>query len=134
MAKLEIEQFPCLSDNFGVLIHDDAANVTASIDAPDADAVNRALQDKGWRLSHILTTHHHADHTGGNLALKAATGCKIIGPRAEKGKIPGIDEAVGQGDSFHSGVSRTSRDNDAACRGRTRPERRRLNARPYRSD
>jgi hydroxyacylglutathione hydrolase len=103
MAKLEIEQFPCLSDNFGVLIHDDAANVTASIDAPDADAVNRALQDKGWRLSHILTTHHHADHTGGNLALKAATGCKIIGPRAEKAKIPGIDEAVGQGDSFQFG-------------------------------
>jgi hydroxyacylglutathione hydrolase len=103
MAKLEITQFPCLSDNFGVLIHDGAANVTASIDAPDADTVVRALQDKGWRLSHILTTHHHADHTGGNLALKAATGCKIIGPRAEQGKIPGIDEAVGQGDSFHFG-------------------------------
>jgi hydroxyacylglutathione hydrolase len=103
MAKLEITQFPCLSDNFGVLIHDGAANVTASIDAPDADTVARALQDKGWRLSHILTTHHHADHTGGNLALKAATGCKIIGPRAEQGKIPGIDEAVGQGDSFHFG-------------------------------
>jgi hydroxyacylglutathione hydrolase len=104
MAKLEIEQFPCLSDNFGVLIHDAAANATASIDAPDADAVHRALEDRGWRLSHILTTHHHADHTGGNLALKSATGCKIIGPRAEQAKIPGIDEAVGQGDSFHFGT------------------------------
>ena len=104
MAKLEITQFPCLSDNFGVLIHDEAANLTASIDAPDADAVSRALQDKGWRLSHILTTHHHADHTGGNLALKSATGCKIIGPRAEQAKIPGIDEAVGQGDSFPFGA------------------------------
>jgi hydroxyacylglutathione hydrolase len=104
MAKLEITQFPCLSDNFGVLIHDEATNLTASIDAPDADAVSRALQDKGWRLSHILTTHHHADHTGGNLALKSATGCKIIGPRAEQAKIPGIDEAVGQGDSFAFGA------------------------------
>jgi hydroxyacylglutathione hydrolase len=104
MAKLEIKQFPCLSDNFGVLIHDEATNLTASIDAPDADAVSRALQDKGWRLSHILTTHHHADHTGGNLALKSATGCKIIGPRAEQAKIPGIDEAVGQGDSFPFGT------------------------------
>jgi hydroxyacylglutathione hydrolase len=104
MPKLEIEQFPCLSDNFGVLIHDGSANLTASIDAPDAAAVTRALAAKGWHLSHILTTHHHADHTGGNLALKAETGCKIIGPRGEKGKVPGIDEAVGQGDTVRFGA------------------------------
>lgn len=104
MAKLEIEQFPCLSDNYGVLIHDAAANLTASIDAPDAGAVGRALAEKGWRLTHILTTHHHADHTGGNLALKAETGCKIIGPRGEKSKIPGIDQAVGEGDRVPFGA------------------------------
>src|SRR5258705_744179 len=98
MAKLEIYQFPCLSDNFGVLIHDGAANVTASIDAPDADAVARALEQQGWRLTHILTTHHHADHTGGNLALKQETGCTIIGPRGEEAKIPGIDRAVAEAD------------------------------------
>jgi len=103
MAKLEIHQFPCLSDNFGVLIHDGAANVTASIDAPDADTVAGALKDKGWRLTHILTTHHHADHTGGNLALKTETGCTIVGPRAEQGKIPGIDRAVAEGDTFPFG-------------------------------
>ena len=104
MAKLEIQQFPCLSDNFGVLIHDAAANLTASIDAPDAAAVARALAAQGWRLTHILTTHHHADHTGGNLALKAETGCKIIGPRGEAGKIPGIDQAVGEGDTVQFGA------------------------------
>ena len=71
MAKLEIHQFPCLSDNFGVLIHDAEANVTASIDAPDAKAVTAALAEKGWTLTHILTTHHHGDHTDGNLALKS---------------------------------------------------------------
>ena len=103
MAKLEIHQFPCLSDNFGVLIHDGAANVTASIDAPDAATVANALNDKGWRLTHILTTHHHADHTGGNLALKGETGCTIVGPRAEAAKIPGIDQAVGEGDSVRFG-------------------------------
>ena len=103
MAKLEIQQFPCLSDNFGVLIHDSAANLTASIDAPEAGTVARALDEKGWRLTHILTTHHHADHTGGNLALKEQTGCKIVGPRAEQAKIPGIDEVVGEGDRFQFG-------------------------------
>ena len=63
MSKLEIHQFPCLSDNFGVLIRDADAGVVASIDAPDAKAVAAALAAKGWRLTHILTTHHHGDHT-----------------------------------------------------------------------
>lgn len=103
MATLEIHQFPCLSDNYGVLIHDAGTGLTASIDAPDADAVAAALKAKGWKLSHILTTHHHADHTGGNLALKSQTGCIIIGPRGEAAKIPGIDRPVGGSDTFAFG-------------------------------
>lgn len=105
MAKLEIHQFPCLSDNYGVLIHDAGAQLTAAIDAPDAATVAAAAKAKGWKLTHILTTHHHADHTDGNLRLKAVTGCTIIGPRAESAKIPGIDKAVGQGDVFTFGSS-----------------------------
>lgn len=103
MPKLEIHQFPCLSDNFGVLIHDPASNLTASIDAPSADAVAAALAQTGWTLTHILTTHHHADHTDGNTALKSATSCTIIGPKGESQRIPGLDKAVGQGDSFMFG-------------------------------
>ncbi len=103
MANLEIHQFPCLSDNFGVLIHDPGQNLTASIDAPDAKAVAAALQEKGWTLTHILTTHHHADHTGGNLALKSASRCIIVGPRGEAGKIPGIDKQVSEGSTFMFG-------------------------------
>ena len=103
MAKLEIHQFPCLSDNYGVLIRDGEGGVTAAIDAPDAKAVAAALREKGWKLTHILTTHHHGDHTAGNLALKTETGCTIIGPRAEAGKIPGIDTQVGEGDTFQFG-------------------------------
>ena len=57
MPKLEIHQFPCLSDNYGVLVHDPAASLTAAIDAPEADAVRRALEVKGWTLTHILVTH-----------------------------------------------------------------------------
>jgi hydroxyacylglutathione hydrolase len=103
MAELEIYQFPCLSDNYGVLIHDAAAAVTAAIDAPDAGAVSRACREKGWRLTHILNTHHHADHTDGNAALKSETGCRIIGPAAEAGKIPGLDDKVGDGDTYQFG-------------------------------
>jgi hydroxyacylglutathione hydrolase len=103
MAKLEIEQFPCLSDNFGVLIHEPEAGVTASIDAPDAAAILARLEAKGWKLTHLLVTHHHGDHTGGNLALKEATGCTIIGPKAEAERIPGIDVEVGEGDVVRFG-------------------------------
>jgi hydroxyacylglutathione hydrolase len=86
-----------------VLIRDADAGVTASIDAPDAKAVAAALAAKGWRLTHILTTHHHADHTQGNLALKAETGCSIVGPRGEAAKVPGIDKQVSEGDTFKFG-------------------------------
>jgi hydroxyacylglutathione hydrolase len=103
MPKLEVEQFACLSDNYGVLIHDAEAGVTASIDAPDAAAVLAQLQAKGWTLTHLLVTHHHGDHTGGNLALKEATGCKIIGPAGEADRIPGIDQGVREGDVVQFG-------------------------------
>lgn len=104
MATLETHLFPCLSDNYGVLIHDVENNVTASIDAPEADAVRKALADKGWTLTHILTTHYHADHTDGNLPLKEETGCTIIGPRAEAAKVRGIDVQVGEGDEVEFGA------------------------------
>ncbi len=103
MPNLDIHLFACLKDNYGVLIRDAEQDVTASIDAPDAAAVTKALDDKGWRLTHIFTTHHHNDHTGGNLALKEQTGCTIVGPRAEASRIPGLDRAVGEGDEVPFG-------------------------------
>lgn len=99
----EIEQFICRSDNFGVLIHDPKTGVTASIDAPDAAAIQDALKRRGWELTHILTTHHHADHTEGNLALKESFGTFIIGPAAEAAKIPGIEGEVREGEAFELG-------------------------------
>src|SRR5262245_15005523 len=104
MAKLAIHQFPCLSDNYGVLIRDADSDVTAAIDAPDAKTVAAALKEKGWRLTHILTTHHHGDHTAANLPIKGDTSFPIIGPRAEAAKVPGIDKQVGEGDTFAFGA------------------------------
>ncbi|MEO0728990.1 MAG: hydroxyacylglutathione hydrolase [Pseudomonadota bacterium] len=103
MANLEIHQFPCLQDNYGVLIRDADTGDVASIDAATAKDVQAALTEKGWTLTHILTTHHHGDHTDGNLELKQATGCKIIGPSHEADKIPGIDQQVGDGETFKWG-------------------------------
>jgi len=103
MADPEIHQFICLSDNYGVLLREPGSGVVASIDAPKAEEVAAALAVKGWRLTHILTTHHHWDHTDGNSALKRSTGCTIIGPRGEAARVPGIDKRVGEGDTFMLG-------------------------------
>jgi hydroxyacylglutathione hydrolase len=95
--------FLCLKDNFGVLIHDPATGATAAIDAPEAAAVEAALQATGWKLSDILVTHHHGDHTGGIAALKRHHHCRVTAPRGEAARIPEVDATVAEGDSVNVG-------------------------------
>ena len=102
---LEIRQIPCLADNYGYLIRDVASGAVAAIDTPDVNAINDALANEGWTLTHILNTHHHWDHAGGNLALKDKWQCEIVGPRNEADKIPGLDRPVGDGDIVAFGES-----------------------------
>ena len=73
---LDIRQFPCLSDNYGFILRDEASGKTACVDTPDADAVLAALKAAGWGLDFIFNTHWHPDHAGGNEAVKAATGAR----------------------------------------------------------
>ena len=108
MSDLTIHMFPCLADNYGYLLHDAESGATAAVDTPDAAAIEAQLDAKGWRLTHILNTHHHADHAGGNLELKRRTGCTIVGPRADAARIPGIDVAVGEGDVVELGSHRAA--------------------------
>ena len=100
---LQIHQFPCLSDNYGYLLHDPASGETACIDTPDADAYLREVEGKGWRITQIWNTHWHPDHAGGNEAIKAATGCTIVAPGGENYPIFGVDRAVDQGDEVALG-------------------------------
>ena len=100
---LEVHMFPCLSDNYGFLIHDAEANVTAVIDTPEVAPINAALEEKGWQLTHILNTHHHFDHAGGNEELKAKWGCQIVGADHDAARIPGIDVRVSDGDRLSFG-------------------------------
>ncbi|MFV2089506.1 MAG: hydroxyacylglutathione hydrolase [Pseudomonadales bacterium] len=101
--SLQVHQFPCLGDNYCFLLHDEAAGVTAVVDTPEAAAINTALEEKGWRLTHILNTHHHFDHAGGNEALKKQWGCTVVGAANDAERIPGIDVRVSDGDSYEFG-------------------------------
>ncbi|MGB3455935.1 MAG: hydroxyacylglutathione hydrolase [Litorimonas sp.] len=98
MADIDIHLFPCLSDNYGILVHDRASGRTAAIDTPDADEIAAQCEAKGWTLTDIWNTHWHPDHTGGNILLKDRYGAHIYGPGRVDGRIPGIDTKLGEGD------------------------------------
>jgi hydroxyacylglutathione hydrolase len=101
---LQVHQFPCLSDNYGFLLHDPASGETACIDTPDADAYLREAEANGWRITQVWNTHWHPDHAGGNAALKAATGCTITAPEVDAPKIAAIDRTVRHGDTVALGA------------------------------
>ncbi|MBV8963804.1 MAG: hydroxyacylglutathione hydrolase [Hyphomicrobiales bacterium] len=95
--------FLCRTDNIGVLIHDEATGSTASVDVPEAEAVERALRDTSWKLTHIIVTHRHLDHIEGIPALKAKTGARVIAPKKAAAQVPQANEFVGEGDKINVG-------------------------------
>jgi len=101
---IHVRQFPCLKDNYGFLVHDDASGETAAIDTPDADAYLAEARAAGWRITQIWNTHWHPDHAGGNAAIKAATGAVVIGPSevSRIGQAP--DRIVDEGDTVALGA------------------------------
>jgi hydroxyacylglutathione hydrolase len=101
---LEIEQIPVLKDNYVYLVREPASGAVAAVDPSVHEPVLARLAAKGWTLTHVLNTHHHADHTGGNLGLKSATGCTIVGYRHDAERIPGIDIRVDDGESYEFGA------------------------------
>lgn len=102
--SLQVHQFPCLSDNYGLLLHDPDSGETVCIDTPDAGAYLREAEGKGWRITQIWNTHWHPDHAGGNQAIKAATGCTITAPAADAAKIAAVDRTVKNGDKARVGA------------------------------
>ena len=101
-AMLQVHQFPCLSDNYGFLLHDPTSGETAAIDTPDGAEYLRQADAKRWRITQVWNTHWHPDHAGGNAAIVAATGARVVAP-AEVEKLSPIDTVVGNGDTVHLG-------------------------------
>jgi hydroxyacylglutathione hydrolase len=101
---IEIVRIPALSDNYIWLLHDPASGETVAVDPAEAEPVLDEAARRGWRITQIWNTHWHRDHTGGNAAIKAATGCRITGPAAEAARIPTLDRMVGEGDRVTIGA------------------------------
>src|SRR3954452_3681025 len=90
----EIRTFTCLNDNFGYLIHDVETKATASIDAPEAGPILKALEREGWQLTDILINHHHGDHVGGGAELKQKYNCRVVAPHDKTTEIADVDLRV----------------------------------------
>jgi hydroxyacylglutathione hydrolase len=101
---LEIARIPVLSDNYVWLAHEPGSGETAVIDPAVAEPVLAEAETRGWRITQIWNTHWHPDHTGGNAAIKAATGALVTGPAAEAARIPTLDRQVGEGDRVALGA------------------------------
>ncbi|HEX8642170.1 MAG TPA: hydroxyacylglutathione hydrolase [Allosphingosinicella sp.] len=101
---IEIARIAVLSDNYVWLAHEPQSRETAVVDPAVAEPVLAEAERRGWRITQIWNTHWHPDHTGGNAAIKAATGCSVTGPAAEAARIPTLDRQVGEGDRVSLGA------------------------------
>lgn len=101
---VEVVRIPALSDNYIWLMHDAGSGETVVVDPAVAEPVLAEAEARGWRISQIWNTHWHPDHTAGNAAIKAATGCIITGPAAEAAKIPTLDRQVREGETVSIGT------------------------------
>jgi len=101
---LDLVTIPCLSDNYAFLIHDAVSGETAVVDVPDAAPILAALHRRGWTLTQILLTHHHADHIQGVADLRAATGARVAGNAADAHRLPPLDLPLQEGQAVHLGA------------------------------
>jgi hydroxyacylglutathione hydrolase len=93
-----------VQDDWNWLLRDEANGLTAVVDPSEAKGVQAVLETKGWGLDYIFNTHHHWDHTNGNLGLKKQYGCQIIGAARDAARIKGIDIALEDGAGFGFGA------------------------------
>ena len=89
--------------NYNYLIACGQTGEALAIDPLDHQKCLAAAKDKGWQITQILNTHEHHDHTGGNAAVVAATGAKVIAHHMSGSQIAGMDRGVKAGDVIKVG-------------------------------
>lgn len=91
--------------NFNYLIACPDTGEAMAVDPLDHEKCLAVAKRNGWRITQILNTHEHGDHIGGNDAMVAATGAKILAHANAKSKIPGMDRGLSAGDVIKIGAS-----------------------------
>jgi len=98
---MQVMVIPALADNYIFLLLDETAPEAAVVDPGSADPVLKILQQSGRRLTAILNTHHHADHTGGNRKLaERFPGIQVFGGAGDRGRIPAQTQFLKESDEM----------------------------------
>ena len=100
---MRVERIPTLGDNYTYLIVDEDAREAAVVDAPEADPVIQRVDQLGVRVTQILSTHHHPDHSMANPALAQHFGCPVYGHVSDSERIPGFTNGLEEGDRIRVG-------------------------------
>jgi hydroxyacylglutathione hydrolase len=100
---LNIDIVPCLQDNYSFVVHDTETNTVAVVDPSEFAPVNNFIEKKLKKIDYIFNTHHHFDHTGGNLDLQKKYKTKIVGSKKDEKRIPGIDIKLSDNENFKLG-------------------------------
>jgi hydroxyacylglutathione hydrolase len=101
---MRVERIPTLNDNYTYLIVDEETGEAAAVDAPEAEPVIDRASQLGVRVSKILCTHHHFDHTGANEALAKRFGAPVFGHVSDSQRIPGFTQGLEEGDRVSVGT------------------------------
>src|SRR5471030_867126 len=120
-TSLEIVRIPVLSDNYVWLMREPQSGCVGVVDPAVAGPVMAEAEKRRWKITNILNTHHHGDHVGGNLEIKAATGCTIVGNRRDKARIPGLDVEVDDGERYRFGEAEAGCSSSRATPAATSP-------------
>ncbi|MDC1476321.1 hydroxyacylglutathione hydrolase [Pelagibacteraceae bacterium] len=100
---MQITPIPCLTDNYAYIINDKNSGVVGVVDPSEAQPIISFLTKNKLKLNYILNTHHHYDHVGGNTELKKLYNSEVVGFVGDKHRIPGINIALGNNESWMFG-------------------------------
>ncbi len=101
---MRVERIPTLRDNYTYLVIDPASNEAAVIDAPEAAPVIARVAKLGVRVTKVMSTHHHLDHSGANPELAAHFRAPVIGHASDAARIPGFTTGVEEGERVRVGA------------------------------
>ncbi len=103
---LHVERIPTLGDNYTYLITCEESGESAVVDAPEEEPVVRRIDALGAKLTRVLSTHHHWDHSAANPDLAKRYGVPVYGHVSDQGRLPGLSEGLEEGDTVEVGRQR----------------------------
>ena len=100
---LRVERIPTWQDNYTYLLVCEATNEAAVVDAPEFDPVVARIDAAGVKVTHVLSTHHHPDHSMANPQLAEKYGAPVYGHASDADRLPGFTHGLEEGDTVRVG-------------------------------